>query len=341
MMRFRTGWLALVALATFAAGLAMATTRRPDIRPELLQPGEFAWLPEAAPTGPLLLVVSLIEQRAYLYRNGVRIAVTTVSSGKPGNETPSGVYTILQKRREHYSNIYDNAPMPFMQRLTWSGVALHAGLLPGYPASHGCIRLPEEFARRLFDVSTIGMTVLVANDLVQAPQLVHPGWLAPSVPREETALVTLSEDFWAPERSPDGPLTILMSTSERAIRVLRNGIEIGRARFEFDGPPPTGLQVLQLQAGTLPGESRYVPGRPRLNWRQVTLDDDSGGDAERPTRNELYGRLRVSPEFARRVYDALRPGTTVVVTDGATATFPGNEPILDTAPTGSAGAVQN
>jgi hypothetical protein len=310
-------WLAC-ALALFGTGTALATHRPADVRPEQLQPGEFVWLPEAAPSGPLLLVVSLVEQRAYLYRNGVRIAVTTVSTGKPGNETPPGVFTILQKHKEHYSNLYDNAPMPFMQRLSWSGVALHAGRLPGYPASHGCIRLPNEFARRLFDVTTVGM--------------------APTVSGEGEPTAPLPANFWAPDRAPEGPLTILVSTSEQSVRVLRNGVEIGRARFHLDGAPPTGVQVLQLQAGTLPGESAYVPGKPRLNWRQVTLDDAGGMDAQPSARNELYGRLHVDPEFARQVYDALRPGTTVIVTDGATQTTTGDEPILDSAPTSQGGA---
>lgn len=206
MGRIRWSWLLSVMAALVAASLTMGTMRTPDVRHELLRPGDFSWFPEAAPAGPLLLVVSLIEQRAYLYRNGVRIVVTTVSSGKPGNETPAGGYTILSKHKEHYSNLYDNAPMPFMHRLIWSGLALHAGTIPGYPASHGCIRQPEEFARRLFEVSTLGM-VVVADDRAQTPHLVHPGWLAPLLP-EEDAPLNPSSDYWAPERSPDGPLTI-------------------------------------------------------------------------------------------------------------------------------------
>ena len=128
-----------------------------------LRQGEFIWLGDATRSGPLLLVVSIDEQRAYLYRNGVLTGVSTVSTGKKGHETPTGVFTILQKNKDHFSNIYDSAPMPYMQRLTWDGIALHAGGLPGYPASHGCIRLPSEFARRLFEVSSTGMTVVVAS----------------------------------------------------------------------------------------------------------------------------------------------------------------------------------
>lgn len=107
--------------------------------------------------------MSLATQRAVVYSNGVPIGISTVSTGRPGFETPTGTFVILQKRVEHYSNIYDNAPMPYMQRPTWGGVALHAGQLPGYPASHGCIRLPLEFARLLYDVTHHGMTVVITD----------------------------------------------------------------------------------------------------------------------------------------------------------------------------------
>lgn len=96
-----------------------------------LQPGEFTWHPERQPFGPVSVVVSLDEQRVHVYRNGVRIAVSTCSTGKPGHETPTGVFVVLQKDRDHRSSTYNNAPMPNMNRLTWGGIALHAGNLPG------------------------------------------------------------------------------------------------------------------------------------------------------------------------------------------------------------------
>jgi lipoprotein-anchoring transpeptidase ErfK/SrfK len=102
-----------------------------------LKAGEYMWAPDVAPEGAVLLVVSLARQRAVLYRNGLPIAISTVSSGRPGHATPTGIFTVLQRRVEHYSNLYNNAPMPYMQRLTWDGIAMHAGKLPGYPASHG------------------------------------------------------------------------------------------------------------------------------------------------------------------------------------------------------------
>src|SRR5687767_1569090 len=159
-----------------------------------LKPGEYAWHPEASPYGPVLIVVSIDDQRAYVYRNGVRIATTTVSTGRPGYDTPPGVFQILQKKKVHFSNLYDDAPMPYMQRLSWEGVALHAGRIPGRPASHGCIRLPHEFAQKLYGITYHGGTVVVTDtryalDLASLPtdmaQLVLPhrgGWRAAALP---------------------------------------------------------------------------------------------------------------------------------------------------------------
>lgn len=127
--------------------------------PASLDPGEFAWRPELAASGPVEIVVSIPLQRAYVYRGGTLIGVSTVSTGRPGHATPTGRFPIMEKHREHYSNRYNNAPMPFMQRLTMDGIALHAGQIPGHPASHGCVRLPLAFARNLFAVTQVGANV--------------------------------------------------------------------------------------------------------------------------------------------------------------------------------------
>jgi hypothetical protein len=129
-----------------------------------LSPGQFVWEPEAASTGPLFLVIDLTRQRALLYRGGVPIAASTLSSGTKGRETPTGVFTVLQKEVMHRSGTYDDAPMPYMQRLTAKGVAMHAGNLPGYPASHGCIRLPKAFAKLLYGVTELGTPVMITDD---------------------------------------------------------------------------------------------------------------------------------------------------------------------------------
>lgn len=146
---------------------------------EGLAPGDFIWQPERAGNGQLIVVVSLPEQRAHVYRNGIRIGVSTISSGKPGKETPTGTFEILQKKRTHFSNLYNNAPMPFMQRLTWDGIALHAGKIPGYPASSGCVRLPLAFAEQLFEETERGMLVVIADEMSHGVEIAYPGPYAP------------------------------------------------------------------------------------------------------------------------------------------------------------------
>lgn len=175
----------MVALLGALAGTAMAQdgpAAREPLRAAAgatLSPGEFEWRPEASASGPLVVVVSLPEQMAHVYRGGVRIGRSTISSGKPGHETPTGVFPILQKRKVHHSNLYNNAPMPFMQRLTWDGVALHAGQIPGYPASHGCVRLPKAFAEKLFEVTEHGVNVVVADVGTHSEAVLYPGDTAP------------------------------------------------------------------------------------------------------------------------------------------------------------------
>lgn len=127
-----------------------------------LTPNAYVWQDDGR-GGPVNIVVSLPDQMAYVYRGTTLIAVSTVSSGKDGKETPIGRFPILQKETEHQSNLYNAAPMPFMQRLTWDGVALHAGNNPGFPASHGCIRLPAAFARKLFAITRVGTSVSVTD----------------------------------------------------------------------------------------------------------------------------------------------------------------------------------
>ena len=128
-----------------------------------LRPGGFVWEPADATQGPVEIVISLGSQRAFVYRGGTLIGVSTISSGKTGHESPTGRFQILQKRQLHRSNRYNDAPMPFMQRLNWYGVALHAGPIPGYPASHGCIRLPTKFAQKLYEATEVGSFVFVAG----------------------------------------------------------------------------------------------------------------------------------------------------------------------------------
>ncbi|TYT25813.1 L,D-transpeptidase [Luteimonas viscosa] len=305
---------ALLALLPGPACAADPETRAPGS----LAPGEYLWHPEISPHGPIVLVVSLDEQRAYVYRNGLAIGVSTISSGKQGMETPTGVFTILQKSRDHRSNLYNDAPMPYMQRLTWDGIALHGGALPGYPASHGCVRLPLEFARRLFAETRNGDTVVVANAKSGAASLAHPALLAPVDERGAQALPARATagDTWSEDASPTGPVSVLVSLSDRRVFVLRNGIAIGEAALQVqDGFSIGGTVLMVAGEETVGASATAAADRPRRTWSaHPILGPDA--DAMAMLQLRLQDRpLRVEEAFSRRLRELLVPGTTVLLTD--------------------------
>lgn len=150
--------------------------------PDKLKPGQFIWEKRDAYVNPLRLVIVLDIQRMYVFDGDDLVGFTTVSTGKKGKETPTGVFKILQKKVYHESNLYANAPMPFMQRLTWDGIALHEGYNPGYPASHGCIRLPKVFAKALYDVTMMDGEVVILESLSKPLPKPQPAPEAPADP---------------------------------------------------------------------------------------------------------------------------------------------------------------
>ena len=149
--------------------------------------------PEDAPKGPLQIIISITDQRVSLFDNGALIARSSVSTGTQGHPTPLGVFSVISKQRWHRSNIYSAAPMPYMQRITWSGIALHAGVVPGHPASHGCIRLKNDFAIRLWHLTKRGTRVIIAHDDVQPVEITNPHLFKPKAvsgsPEFQTATV--------------------------------------------------------------------------------------------------------------------------------------------------------
>jgi hypothetical protein len=312
--------LACIPALAFAVPFWGATESSPPATPpRLLQPGEFVWHEAVAPAGPIVVVVSLDDQLAFVYRNGVVIGYSTVSSGKGGHDTPTGVFTILQKDKDHHSSKYNNAAMPYTQRLTWDGVALHAGGLPGYPSSHGCVHLPSVFAERLFQVSPMGMTVVVVNAQTAPVDVVHPAALAPvdpttGKPAIEPRLLPDEPSRWNPEKSSEGPVSIVMSAADQRVVVLRNGVEIGRSRLEVSDPTrPLGTHAFIVKEGQGVGMSVLVSGAAARNWMSVTMPGYHGDQAE--LASVVGGRIRMRQDFARLLYPLLLPGTTLVVTD--------------------------
>ena len=284
-----------------------------------LKKGQFLWMGDAVTSGPVVMVVSITEQRAYVYRNGVLIGATTVSTGRPGHLTPTGVFTVLQKQKEHRSTIYDGAPMPYMERLTWGGIALHAGGLPGYPESHGCVHLPSEFARLLYAISPAGMTVVIANDATEPRPVSHPGYLAPvsftgGKPVEGMALSPGEDERWEPELSASGPVSIVLSRGSHAVVVYRNGIEIGRARLSVDGDAPFESHALVLTEGPSSAADPYVPDGSKFHWLRLGVPGHTGEAGTQPREADL-ARLHIPPQFVRQVNSILTPGATVLVTN--------------------------
>lgn len=149
---------------------------------------------DAQQNGRLLtLLVSLKKQRLEVYDQDGLVATAPISSGTRSNPTPTGIFSVLQKNRTHFSNLYDSAPMPNMQRITWSGVALHAGALPGFPASHGCIRLPYAFSRTLFSMTSLGTRVIVTHDPVEGPRAFTHARLPEALPPGEPVVATAAD----------------------------------------------------------------------------------------------------------------------------------------------------
>ena len=340
---FRTAILILIFVLFFIRSPYAApfwgdkTSRPVDTVPFMLNPGQFIWKGDAVPTGPIVVVVSLLEQKAYVYRNGTRIGVSTASTGKLGHTTPTGIFMVLQKDKEHHSKTYNNAAMPYTERLTWYGVALHAGGLPGYPSSHGCIHLPSEFARRLFDASPMGMTVVIANYQNDPSEVVHPAALSPvdaqkgkvvKVPR-----LTPGEEFrWQPEKSTEGPISIVMSGADRRVLVYRNGVEIGRSKLAINQPTqPFGTHAFIMQEGLGIGASPILKNAPAHRWLAVGIPGHASEHGQ-DLNPDHVGRIQMPPRFARALYENLAPGTTLLVTDA---------PVLEQQTTGVAMNIMN
>ncbi|MBT3071549.1 L,D-transpeptidase family protein [Rhodomicrobium sp. Az07] len=176
---------ASTALVAALIGIGLMTqpadARRRSYQPEREEPRKVEDTQSRDPVGPLYGVVSLADQHVTFYDAKGVWARSRVSTGQRGYATPAGVFTILEKNRHHRSNIYSGAPMPFMQRLTWTGVALHLGVVPNHPASHGCVRLPAAFAQRLFAVTSLGQRVVIAPQDIAPVEIAHAKLPAPKL----------------------------------------------------------------------------------------------------------------------------------------------------------------
>ncbi len=317
----RRRWLqaaafALAAAAPLARAQARSQRKRRSAYP--IAPGQSFWLPELSPAGPVVAVVNLYTQHAQIYRNGIAIGYTSVSTGKRGYGTPTGRFQVLEKRRFHRSSTYGNAPMPWMVRLTWSGIAFHSGALPGFPASHGCIRLPASFAPQLFGALSLGDTVAVLNQpadafttlapidplgrpLLQPEMLAATAWwreAAASAAPVSASPVSASLLTGAPASLAAPPLALLASLPQQRLFVL----EAGQVAAAAPLPPGARQQALPLTAAPL---SWQPPG----HW-QAPGQSDNAADAT------LWQTvLPTDAAFIQRLRDRITPGSTLVLSD--------------------------
>jgi len=309
------GWLGSAVIALSLGDPAIAQGSKVSSAVELaeavngLKPGSWVWAPQIAPEGPVTVLVDLTSQMAFVYRNGVNIGVTTVSTGKPGHETPTGVFTILQKDANHHSSTYNNAPMFFQQRLTWDGVALHAGGLPGYPESHGCVHLPIKFAQELFKITSMGGTVVVTGRAGAPVRARAGGVLAPveegggaSLHKPLTGVTDWTWDDAVPQ---DGPLSIVISTSDQRVIVLRNGKEVGRAKAIIEGDH-AGTHVATLHKGR--------DGKP--HWLLLGVPGHEG-EANHALDATVLERLRMPRDFHGKLHSQIADGTTILLTSAS------------------------
>lgn len=270
------------------------------------KPGDYVWKPEVSPAGPVVVIVSVPQQTMMVYRNGVAIGRSTVSTGATGHETPTGIFTILQKKVDHESSIYKGAKMPYMQRLTWDGIAMHAGRLPGYPASHGCVRLPVDFAARLYEVTTNGTTVIVTDQRNAPGKTAKPGLLlsgktgtAPSGPLPSSGFE------WQPAKSTSGAVSVIFSLPDSIAYVYRNGVQIGRCTFALD------QKKAVVRGSHVYSALSRVDAKGRRDWLAVT----SIGGGKAPDVKSLAGLTRMPTGFTEKVRPIIAPGTTLILTD--------------------------
>ena len=296
---------------TLALGTALIPARVPAQQVELgdrnvldvapnLKSGQYVWAPERTGEGPALVIVNLQTQKLAMFRNGVPIAASTISSGKVGHETPTGVFTILQKNRDHYSKTYNNAPMPNMQRLTWKGIALHAGDLPGYPASHGCIRLPLKFSKLLFGATNLGMTVVITRLPGVPHDSIEPNFVS-SPPADPGGSFSQAAYEWnPPASSSEDPLSVVVSTADQRAIVIRDGKEIGSAPVHVSGEINGGMAYV-LRSWDSNGK----------HWLKLQFSGRGGSMEVAPNEAD---RFDAPAGFRNALAAAVRPGTVVIVT---------------------------
>lgn len=307
--------------------------------------------PEDPPKGPLQIIISIADQRVSLFDNGALIARSSVSTGTQGHPTPLGVFSVISKQRWHRSNIYSAAPMPYMQRITWSGIALHAGVVPGHPASHGCIRLKNDFAIRLWHLTKRGTRVIIAHDDVQPVEITNPHLFQPKAvsgsPEFQAAtvagkstLVSKAEtpeatSLQVPSSAPAGgapkkmvPISVFVSRKLSKLFVRQGFSPLFDAAIKIENPEePLGTHVYTAMEFQSEGAV--------IRWTVVSIPDEfpriEGAKKEReaPVKqtallvpspdkaNAVLNRIEIPKDTVERISELLTPASSLIISDNA------------------------
>jgi lipoprotein-anchoring transpeptidase ErfK/SrfK len=298
----------------------------------------------ARPKGPLQIVISLDKQQLTLYAGSEPIAHSRVSTGVPGRPTPTGVFSVIQKDRWHRSNLYDDAPMYFMQRITWSGVAMHQGIVPNYPASHGCIRLPEAFAQKLWGTTQLGVRVVIARNEVVPTEIAHPRLFAPKPAGELVASsiesLQAAQQAWKiaqlGEREPiagatatdvvvptdpafeapkpvarplkSGPVSVFISRKEGKLFVRKGFEPLFDVPVEIERPDqPLGTHVFTAIA--------RKDDNAALRWTVMSMASSQKAPMSSPSANAALDRITIPQAALDRISELAAPGASLVISD--------------------------
>jgi L,D-transpeptidase catalytic domain len=300
-----------------------------------------------APKGPLQIIISIADQRVSLYDNGALIARSSVSTGVQRHPTPLGVFSVIGKQRFHRSNIYSAAPMPYMQRITWSGIALHAGVLPGHPASHGCIRLANGFANRLWHLTKRGTRVIIAHDDVQPVEITNPHLFkakaasgSPATAQEpllSNADAQEAVNLPAPGLAAAGvarrrivPISVFVSRKSSRLFVRRGFAPMFDLPVKIQNPEePLGTHVftaMELQnegsAGrwtvvSMPEEFPRMPGRS-AKAREAPAKRMAASIPPAPLpdkANTALDRIEIPQDVIERISGLLTPASSLIISD--------------------------
>jgi hypothetical protein len=314
--RLRTACAAVAALAVFATagGEASARSGRGERPAEAIQ--------SRAAGDAVMAIVSLRSQRITVYDAQGWILRAPVSSGSKGRETPAGIFSVIQKVEEHYSNLYDDAFMPHMQRITWSGIALHGGVLPGRPASHGCVRLPFDFAEQLFDVTKMGIRVIVAPDDVAPVEFAHPLLFQPKPRAAALAAARTAEAQEATKKAAEARTAAASALREatqarapvRATETLKRKAEAQLAAVESKLGSDISAEVKE-QAENAKAQAAARIAELQLQWDVANVDLQlklDAATAARETAGTAEAARVVAAEAARQVAGEMQPVSVLI-----------------------------